>query len=280
MNVLPQLSQDIMKLIRIILITLVVYLIAFGMANAQDELLAIPLTNPGQSGELRVDLVRGSITIQGYDGEEVIVQTAPTKSNYVDDNRGRDGLRKISSGGNISLEAIEENNRVTVRSRAPESSFDFDIQVPRNFSVKAKAVNEGVIFIENIEGEVEATNVNGDVELQNILGSAVVSTVNGEVTVVFDEVTPDTPMSFTTQNGVIEVTFPNSIAMLAKMKTLNGEIYTDFDMDVNTKNNKKSSNDGGIYRVKIDKEIMGTVNGGGPEVYFKSHNGDIIIRKK
>ncbi|WKN40927.1 DUF4097 family beta strand repeat-containing protein [Tunicatimonas pelagia] len=280
MNVLPQLSNDIMKLIRIILITLIVYLIAFGMAKAQDELLAIPLSNPGQPGELRVELVRGSITIRGYDGEEVVVQTAPTESNYVDDNQGRDGLRKISSGGNISMEAIEEDNRVTVRSRAPESSFDFDIQVPRNFSIKAKAVNEGMIFIENIDGEVEATNINDDVELQNIAGSAVVNTVNGEITVVFDEVTPDTPMSFTTLNGDIEVTFPTSTAMLAKMKTLNGEIFTDFDMDVKANNKREASNDGGIYRVKVDKEIMGTVNGGGPEIYFKSHNGDIIIRKK
>ncbi len=280
MNVLPHLSRDIMKLIRIILITLIVYLIAFGMAKAQDELLAIPLSNPGQPGELRVELVRGSIFIRGYEGSEVVVQTAPTESNYVDDNQGRDGLRKISSGGNISMEAIEEDNRVTVRSRAPESSFDFDIQVPRNFSVKAKAINDGTIFIENINGEVEATNINDDVELQNISGSAVVSTVNGEITVVFNEVTPDTPMSFTTLNGDIEVTFPTSTAMLAKMKTLNGEIFTDFDMDVKANNKRESSNDRGIYRVKIDKEIMGTVNGGGPEIYFKSHNGDIIIRKK
>ncbi|MGB3586606.1 MAG: DUF4097 family beta strand repeat-containing protein [Tunicatimonas sp.] len=280
MNILPHLSHDIRKLIRIILITIIVYLIAFGIANAQDELLAIPLTNPNQPGELRVELVRGSIFVRGYDGKEVIVQTAPTTSNYVDDNQGRGGLRKISSGGNISMEAIEEGNRVTVRSRAPESSFDFDIQVPRNFSIKAKAINDGVIFIENVSGEIEASNINDDVELQNISGSAVVNTVNGEVTVVFDEVTPDTPMSFTTLNGDIEVTFPTSTAMLAKMKTLNGEIFTDFEMDVKANNKRETSNDGGIYRVKVDKEIMGTVNGGGPEIYFKSHNGDIIIRKK
>jgi len=280
MNALPQLSHDMMKLIRIVLITLIVYLIAFSVATAQDELIAIPLSSPGQPGELRVALVRGSINVRGYDGQEVIVQTASTTSNYVDDNQGRNGLRKISGGGNISMEAIEEDNRVTVRSRAPESSFDFDIQVPRNFSIKAKAVNDGVIFIENISGEIEATNINNDVELRNISGSAVVNTVNGEVTVVFDAVTPDTPMSFTTLNGDIKVTFPASTAMLAKMKTLNGEIFTDFDMDVKANNKRETSSDGGIYRVKVDKEIMGTVNGGGPEIYFKSHNGDIIIQKK
>ncbi|MEM9671898.1 MAG: DUF4097 family beta strand repeat-containing protein [Bacteroidota bacterium] len=281
MNVLPQISNDVMKLIRIIFIVLIVYLLAFGMAIAQsDELLAIPLSNPGEPGEIRVQLVRGGITIRGYDGQEVIVQTSADEDYYEDDERERNGLRKISSGGNLSMEAIEENNRVTIKSRSPQSTVNLDIQVPRNFSVKAKTVNDGRLLIENIIGEIEASNVNDDIELQNISGSAVVNTVNGEVTVVFDKVTPDTPMSFTTLNGDIEVTMPTATPMLAKMKTLNGEIYTDFDMDVKATDKRESSNEGGVYRVKIDKEVTGTVNGGGPEMYFKSHNGDIIIRKK
>ncbi|MGD1892802.1 MAG: DUF4097 family beta strand repeat-containing protein [Cyclobacteriaceae bacterium] len=281
MNVLPQISNDVMKLIRIIFIVLIVYLLAFGMAVAQsDELLAIPLSNPGEPGEIRVQLVRGGITIRGYDGQEVIVQTSADEDYYEDDERERNGLRKISSGGNLSMEAIEENNRVTIKSRSPQSTVNLDIQVPRNFSVKAKTVNDGRLLIENIIGEIEASNVNDDIELQNISGSAVVNTVNGEVTVVFDEVTPDTPMSFTTLNGDIEVTMPTATPMLAKMKTLNGEIYTDFDMDVKATDKRESSNEGGVYRVKIDKEVTGTVNGGGPEMYFKSHIGDIIIRKK
>jgi DUF4097 and DUF4098 domain-containing protein YvlB len=281
MNILPQISNDVMKLIRIIFIVLIVYLLAFGMAIAQsNELLAIPLSDPGQPGEIRVQLVRGGITIRGYDGQEVVVQTSADEDYYEDDERERNGLRKISSGGNLSMEAIEENNRVTIKSRSPQSTVNLDIQVPRNFSVKAKTVNDGRLLIENINGEIEASNVNDDVELQNISGSAVVNTVNGEVTVVFDEVTPDTPMSFTTLNGDIEVTMPAATPMLAKMKTLNGEIYTDFDMEVKATDKRESSNEGGVYRVKIDKEVTGTVNGGGPEMYFKSHNGDIIIRKK
>ncbi|MEQ9439643.1 MAG: DUF4097 family beta strand repeat-containing protein [Cyclobacteriaceae bacterium] len=280
MNVLHSLSHDTMKLIRIVLIVLIVYLLAFGMAHAQSELLAVPLSNPGQPGELRVQLVRGSITIHGYDGQEVVVQTSEEKDHYDDDGETRNGLRRIGGGGSLSMEAIEENNRVTIQSKSHGSEANFDIQVPRNFSIKAKTVNDGQLYIENVNGEIEASNVNDDVELQNVSGSAVVNTVNGDITVTFDEVTPDTPMSFTTLNGDIEVTFPASTKMLAKMKTLNGEILTDFEMDVKTMDNRQTSNEGGIYRVKIDKEITGTVNGGGPEVYFKSHNGDIIIKKK
>ena len=278
MNVLHKLPSDIMKLIRIVFIILIVYLLAFSMAHAQSESLAIPLSNPGQAGELRIQLVRGAITIRGYDGQEVLVQTLNDEDH--DDDNEKNGLRRIGSGGNLSMEAIEENNRVTIQSKSHGSEVNFDIQVPRNFSIKAKTVNDGKLYVENVNGEIEASNVNDDVELKNISGSAVANTVNGDITVTFDAVTPDTPMSFTTLNGDIEVTFPTSTKMLAKMKTLNGEIYTDFDMDVKTLDNRQTSNEGGIYRVKIDKEITGQVNGGGPEVYFKSHNGDIIIRKK
>nr|WKN38429.1 hypothetical protein K4G66_06905 [Tunicatimonas sp. TK19036] len=270
-----------MKLIRVLFIILIVYLLAFGMARAQSESLAIPLSNPGQTGELRIQLVRGSITIRGYDGKEVLVQTTDEDEDEKEkDERASNGLRRIGSGGSLSMEAIEENNRVTVQSKSHGSSANFVIQIPRNFSVKAKTVNDGKLYIENVNGEIEASNVNDDVELKNVSGSAVVNTVNGDITVAFDKVTPDTPMSFTTLNGDIEVSFPPTIKMLTKMKTLNGEIYTDFDMDVKTMDNRQTSNEGGIYRVKIDKEISGQVNGGGPEVYFKSHNGDIIIRKK
>ena len=36
---------------------------------------------------------------------------------------------------------------------------------------------------------------------------------------------------------------------------------------------------GGKYRVKIDKTVKGTINGGGAELQFTNFNGQIYIRK-
>ena len=36
---------------------------------------------------------------------------------------------------------------------------------------------------------------------------------------------------------------------------------------------------GGKYRVKVDKTVKGTINGGGQEMQFKNFNGNIYIRK-
>jgi DUF4097 and DUF4098 domain-containing protein YvlB len=37
---------------------------------------------------------------------------------------------------------------------------------------------------------------------------------------------------------------------------------------------------GGKYKVKIDKTTVGSINGGGPDLDFKTFNGNIYIRKK
>lgn len=266
------------KLIHIVLIMLVVYLLAFGIAHAQPEQIAIPLSNPGQPGELTVHLVRGSINIEGYNGKEVIIRTSSKEKNE-EEQEEKNGLRRINNNS-FGLEAVEDNNRIHIRTSAPNKLVTLEIQVPANFSIKAKTVNDGKINIEHVQGEIEASNINGGIYLKNISGSAVANTVNGELIVSFDKVTPDTPMSFTSLNGDVDVTFPASIKMVAKMKTLNGEIYTDFDMNVTTLEDRKSSNEAGVYKVKVDNRVTGKVNGGGPEIYFENHNGDIFIRKQ
>ena len=37
---------------------------------------------------------------------------------------------------------------------------------------------------------------------------------------------------------------------------------------------------GGRYRVRIDKAMYGSINGGGPEMQFVTYNGNILIHKK
>ena len=267
----------VMKLIKIVLISLIVYLLAFGLAMAQDP-ISVPLSRPGKAGELSVELVRGSITVQGYSGREVIIQSdAPARGS--DDSDRRDGMRRITGQG-FDLEATEDNNRVRVKVPAPHKGVNLMIQVPTNFSVSARTVNNGTLRIENVAGEVEANNVNGSIYLENLSGSAVANTVNGRLEASFDRVTPETPMAFTSLNGDVDVTFPATTKMTVKMKTLNGEIYTDFDLTLSRQSQEERSERNGVYRVRINNEISGDINGGGPTMQLKNHNGNIYVRKK
>jgi hypothetical protein len=50
--------------------------------------------------------------------------------------------------------------------------------------------------------------------------------------VKFDKVTPAKPMSFSSLNGDIDVTFPPDIKARLKLKSEQGDIYSDFDIQM------------------------------------------------
>ena len=265
-----------MKLIKIAAIAIITYLLAIGMAQAQEQ-IAIPLTKPGEPGNLDVQMVSGSINIRSYDGQEVVIRIHD-KEKKASREENRNGMRRIS-GPSFGVEVTEQDNKVRIDAE-PSNKADLEILVPANFSADASTVNNGNITISGLQGEMEVSNVNGGIKLDNIRGSVVASTVNGDVSVAFIEVTPDAPMAFSSLNGDIDVTFPANVKMDAQMKTLNGEIFTDFDMNVSAGSNVDKKKEKGVYKVTIDKSINGTINGGGPKMIFKNHNGNIYIRKQ
>ena len=138
-------------------------------------------------------------------------------------------------------------------------------------------------MVENISGEIEVNNINGGVKLTNVSGSVIAHALNQNVVVKLNKVTPDKSMSFSSLNGDIDVTLPADIKAKAKLKTDNGEIYSDFDIKIDPGSRQARDRrwplDGGKYRVRIDKAMYGIINGGGPEFLFQTFNGNIYIRK-
>lgn len=252
---------------------------------AAQERIAVPLTDPSRPATVKVELVNGSVSVRAYNGKEVIVET---KTRDEEGRRGRtresappDGLRRIPIGGN-SLEISEQNNTVHVESGAPMRTVDLDVQVPVRSMLKLEVVNGGDIKVEGVSGDIEAENVNGNVTLTNVSGSAVAHALNGRLVAVFTQVAPQKAMSFSSLNGNIDVTLPPSVKANVKVKTDNGELYSDFDIALKAGGQPatEAGRDGkGKYKVKIDRTVYGAINGGGPEYQFNNFNGNIYIRK-
>ena len=115
----------------------------------------------------------------------------------------------------------------------------------------------------------------------NISGSTVASTYNGIIKVLLNKVTPDTPMSFTTYNGNVDITMPATTKGNLKLKSAGGDIYSGFDMQVSDSEPvQKKDESKGVYRVYLDDWTRATINGGGPDITMKNNNGDIYIRIK
>ena len=273
-----------MKTIRNLITTLFVLLFAGIVVYSQEvnrEELTIPLSKPGQPGKLECGLVNGSITITGYSGNEVhVIATQPMKKIKVEDDSGKAGMKKITATS-FSLSAEENDNVVDIGSDSWKSAINLEIKVPMNFSLDVGTVNSGDITVENVEGTHEVTNVNGNITITNVSGSVVTNTVNGFVKVTMNRIDADTPMSFTSFNGNVDVTLPSSVKATAKMKSTSGDIYTDFEVDFEKKKAKvDESGEDNVYKVSVDEYVYGKLNGGGPEFVFKSYSGDIYLRKK
>lgn len=277
-----------MKAIRAFFTSAILIFVVAGISLAQNgssNQIAVPLSNPGQPGKLVANLISGSIRVTGYDGKDVIIRYV-FKEKDEGENRHRPkppppGLKRIPNE-NGGLEATERDNVVTINTGVRGiNGTDLQVMTPRNFSLHLSTVNDGDIVVKNVNGDMDISNVNGDVTMKDVSGSVVANTVNGNIKVNFEKITPDVPMSFTTLNGDVDVTLPSSAKFTAKMKTDQGDIYTDFNMDLSSSPTPKvvTSNKGGVYKVTVGDWRYGKINGGGPELTFKSFNGDISIRK-
>lgn len=261
--------------------TLILMLIAFT-TNAQEtstELFSVPLSNPNSSGKLIIQQISGSIDVVGYDGKEVIVKASfgNKKAHYKDDKE-KDGLKRIENNS-LKITAEEKDNVVQIINEQFNKVTNLEIKVPKNFSLKLSTINNGNITVNGVNGEFEVSNINGEITMKNVSGSASVDTINGDIIVEFNSITNDANMAFSSLNGDLNVTFPSSLKANIKAKSDMGEIYTDFDMVVDKQkpevNTDITSN---TYKVKIEQWVRGKINGGGPEMFFKSFNGDIMIR--
>ena len=246
--------------------------------------IAVPLADPSRPGHVRAHLLNGSITVKAYQGREIIVDAKARggESDEDEPERQTKGMHRIPmTSTGLSVEA--ENNDVHITTGSMRRSVDLTITVPVHTSLSLHTVNDGNITVNGVDGELDVNDVNGEVELTNISGSAVAHALNGKVLVTFNRVDPQKSMAFSSLNGEIDVTFPPDIKANVSMRTDNGEVYSDFDIQLQTNAPQSNVEDnrgrGGRYVVRVEKTVRGTINGGGQEIQFKNFNGNIYIRK-
>ena len=256
-----------------------------ALASAQEaQRITMPFRDPSMPRKLDVNLMMGSVTVKGYDGNDAVIEYTGRGVLRRNAPEPPPGMHRI--GGSGGLEVTEENNVVRIRSGAMMSSNDLVIQVPRQTSVTVKTMTGGNLTIEDISGEIEANNMNGQVTVTNVSGSVVAHSMNGKVTASLTKVTPDKSMSFSTMNGNVDVTLPADTKANLKMRADNGEIYTDFDVKLGTQNTppqveeEKTKAGKTKRRVRVNGAQQGTINGGGQEMQFTTFNGQILIHKK
>jgi len=249
------------------------------LAPAQDtDRLTVSFRNPAAPKRLQCSLVNGSITVRAHSGPEVIIETQGGAS------RGRrkdppPGMRRLDPGGG-GLQVEEFDNLIKIGA-LPSRSLHLTLTVPADTSLKLATVNHGDLVVEGVSGEIDVNNLNGNIHLRDVSGAVVAHTLNGKLVAVLRAVTAGKAMSFSTLNGNVDVTLPADAKANLKLKSDNGDIFTDFEVTLKPSATPQSGerDSRGRYRVRTDKTTYAAINGGGPDFSFTTLNGSIYIRK-
>lgn len=256
-----------------------------AQTTSASDRIVVPLSAPDKPAEVSVSLINGGITVEAYPGKEVILYTSPGQDEDGEEHesekpRQAAGMRRLPNAS-VGLVVEEESNQVRVESSSWNRSSNLRLQVPVNTSVKLSCVNNGDISVRGVVGEHELQNVNGGIEIIDAQGSVVASTTNGDVKVVLSRIDGGKAMAFSSFNGDVDITLPAAAKATVRLRSDQGEIFSDFDVAIDRNPPQvHEERSGSRYRIEVQQEMRGTIGGGGPEFLFKTFNGNIYLRKK
>jgi hypothetical protein len=290
---------------RIYLIPLALYLLTIGVAAqsnimtervTEDVEMRIPASELTRETLFHFNNINGDLNVEGYDGDEILItgkKIITGKPNVRRSFNPEDFyLDKISNYGHLfvfvrhpGLEVEIEDNKLNYRSNRQNDweeriqGFEFNLQmkVPHYLMSEISTINAGEVVVDGMSHGLDASNINGSVIIRDISGGVInAETVNGNIKAVFSE-NPVEDVELHTVNGNIEVSALKSFSAYVTFKSLQGELYTDFD-DKSFRSDRSGKKDG-MSRFGIGSSETIQFGQGGPKVLLRLLNGNAYIKQ-
>jgi hypothetical protein len=241
---------------------------------------AVPFSDPDRPGTLKVRLLEGSVSIKGSSRKDVLFTSTSQGGREVLRRRQQTetppGMRRLTQPAGFGVE--ERDNEMSL-SAGPDRQVNLDIEVPMKTRLEVSVVNGGGITV-GVDSEMEINSVDGAITLTNVSGSVVAHAVDGRIRATITRVAPQAPMAFTSLNGDIDVTLPPAVKANLRLRSDQGDVFTDFDVQLTSNaNGSKTGRNGRAVRVDINRSISGTINGGGSDFELRTFNGNVYVRK-
>lgn len=185
--------------------------------------------------ELRPDL--GKITVDRSNGKLILREESPTIKS----------LKKEFPDGWNSYRINDEGERTQM---GPRMETKIILAVPANVKVEA----------ENLYGGVKATDV---------AGLSRVEVTYGPVEVILSRGAQLSDLSLESTYGPVDVSLPGNSNANLLLRTNYGELFTDFDLKVNTDRSENGN---------FKEKVVATIGRGGPEVVCKAPYGNVYLR--
>jgi len=262
-----------MKTLKTILLIAAISL-SFANVNAQDLEYAID-----NAKKITLNNLRCKIDIKNHNSDKILIEV----KNFGEISEKAKGLTEIYGGyvdnTNIGLSIVKSENTINISGaskRTEDAGYVF--YIPENVSLKIDQTSpfaDEDIIISDFSSELEIKTLNPGIELKNVTGPLTIHAINGEVKITFRELNQASPTSITTINGDLDVSLPINTKANVEMSTINGGLYTDFDIDF--ENEERS---GSMKLIGGRKDTDGKINGGGVHLDLNSVNGSVYFRKK
>jgi DUF4097 and DUF4098 domain-containing protein YvlB len=259
-------------ILAIVGLTLAFCAAAFAQDTSGDRIV-VPARGSSQGRVVNCSLLNGAITVRTHAGSDVIVEGAHRHR-----EERHDGMHRIGDSDS-GLEVVQDDSAITVHDRNGNGAVT--ITVPVDTSLRLHTLSGGV-DVDGVHGELEVHTLNGHVDLINVGGTVTADSQNGPIKVTMDSVNANKPLTFSTLNGMVDVTLPSDLKADLTVKSNHGAVYSDFDVTLGASRSVTSPNgtSDGRYRIRMDNTIHGTINGGGVDLTIHTLNGAVYIRKK
>jgi len=174
-------------------------------------------------GQIRIWTISGDVTIQGYDGAEVVVE----------------GIRVGRDRERVEILDNSSNNRVDVGVRYPpncncNASIDFRVRVPRAIALNYDNIRSvsGNVSLSDLRGNIRTESTSGNVLVNNVTGIVSAASISGNVEVTLKMVEGAGNMRFSSVSGDVAVKAAANLDAVVEMSTLSGSLTTDFALEI------------------------------------------------
>ncbi|MEE4174338.1 MAG: DUF4097 family beta strand repeat-containing protein [Xanthomonadales bacterium] len=234
-----------------------------ALADVREEVTFSYTLESG--GRLSLENVNGSISIDGGDGDQVVI-TAHKKAN------NQEALDEIeinidATSTRISIDTDLPNSKGWWGGNNSGASVSYELSVPSNIDLDSISSVNGGIDISGVFGTVKAETVNGSIDVDDAAGDVKLETVNGSIDARFSSVTGDQRINCDTVNGKINLTLPANADASVSVETVNGSINaSDFGLKV----------DKGF----VGKSLDGDIGDGSARITANTVNGGVKLRAR
>jgi hypothetical protein len=156
-----------------------------------------------------------------------------------------------------------------------EVSTDLMIRAPRDVRLRVCTI-DGDVQADGMAADFDISTVRGNVTMTGLEGSGRMTAVRGSVIASFAR-TPRDATAFRSISGEVEVTLPRDLDADLRMKTMRGDLFTDFDVTGVVQRPAAGERRDGRYRYRSGGYSLFRVGKGGPELSFDTLNGDVRV---